>query len=83
VAERGKSLLAAGVVRVEGDFPEGALVRILNFQGQTVGVGLSNYASADLQRIMGMKTEHMGKVLGPGIHPEAIHRDNMLVDPAL
>ena len=80
---RGKSLLAAGVTRVEGEFAEGCLVRILDFQGQTVGVGLSNYASKDLQGIMGLKTEDIARVLGPGLYPEVIHRDNMLLDPAL
>lgn len=80
---RGKSLLAAGVTRVEGEFAEGCLVRILDFQGQTVGVGLSNYASKDLQGVMGLKTEDIARVLGPGLYPEVIHRDNMLLDAAL
>ncbi len=81
--ERGKSLLAIGITRVECDFPEGGLVRVLDFQGQTVGVGLSNYSSKDLQAIMGLKSDDIARVLGPGLYPEAIHRDNMLLDPAL
>ncbi|EPR41751.1 Glutamate 5-kinase [Desulfovibrio sp. X2] len=81
--DRGKSLLAAGVTRVENDFNEGSLVRILDFQGQTIGVGLSNYSGKDLQTIMGLKTDDIARVLGPGLYAEVIHRDNMLLDPAL
>ena len=81
--EKGKSLLPAGVVRVEGAFDKGAHVRILDYQGQTVGVGLTNYSASDVKTIMGQKTASIEALLGPGLYPEVIHRDNMLLDPAL
>lgn len=80
---KGKSLLPAGIVRVEGDFEKGASVRILDFQGQTVGVGLANYDSEELKKIMGLKSGHIAQVLGQAPYPEAIHRDNMVLDAAL
>ncbi len=79
----GKSLLPAGVVRVEGDFEKGATVRILDFQGQTVGVGLVNYDSAEMKKIMGLKSGKIEQVLGAAPYPEAVHRDNMVLDAAL
>ncbi|MFZ5428204.1 MAG: glutamate 5-kinase [Thermodesulfobacteriota bacterium] len=79
----GKSLLPAGIVRVEGDFEKGAMVRILDFQAQTVGVGLANYCSEDLKKIMGLKSQKIGQVLGHAPYPEAVHRDNMVLDAAL
>lgn len=81
--EKGKSLLPAGIVRVEGDFEKGAVVRILDFQGQTVGVGLANYDSEDMKRIMGLKSGKIAQVLGQAPYPEAVHRDNMVLDAAL
>lgn len=81
--ERGKSLLPAGIRAVQGDFDQGALVRILEESGAAVGVGLSNYAAGDLRRIMGRHTSEIETVLGGCAYPEAVHRDDMLLDAAL
>ena len=79
----GKSLLAAGIIRVEGEFDKGGSVRLLDFQGQTVGVGLANYDSEDMKKIMGLKSGKIAQVLGCAPYPEAVHRDNMVLDAAL
>lgn len=83
VRERGKSLLAAGVVAVEGQFGVGALVKIVDPDGRTVGVGLSNFKAAELRRIQGMTSAQIEAALGACPHPEVIHRDNLVVDDAL
>lgn len=89
LSERGKSLLPAGIRRVEGEFAAGALVRIKVADGTTIGVGLSNYSAADLERIRGRKTSEIENILGAdGIeghapYAEAVHRDNLLLDPAI
>ena len=41
--KKGKSLLPAGILQVDGRFGVGALVRILNEHGHVLGVGLCNY----------------------------------------
>jgi glutamate 5-kinase len=79
----GKSLLPAGVVRVEGEFEKGGAVRILDAQGRTVGVGLANYDSEEMAKIMGLKSGKIAQVLGHAPYPEAVHRDNMVLDAAL
>lgn len=81
--EKEKSLLPVGVVRVEGVFGAGGLVRILDYQGQPIGVGLSNYKAADLKRIIGMRGPDVERLLGEGSYREAVHRDNMLLDAAI
>ena len=81
--QSGKSLLPAGIIRVEGEFEKGASVRILDFQGQTVGVGLANYDSEETKKIMGLNSSKISQVLGHAPYPEAIHRDNMVLDAAL
>lgn len=79
----GKSLLPAGIVDVEGGFGVGALVRIVDAAGASVGVGLSNYKAAELKKIMGHKTSDIEHMLGHCSFPEAVHRDNLLLDPAI
>jgi len=81
--EHGKSLLPAGIRAVEGRYARGALVRILDDAGTTVGVGLSNYSAVELRRIMGRKSGELASVLGQAPFAEAIHRDNLLLDAAL
>ncbi len=81
--EGGKSLLPAGIVDVAGDFEMGAPVRILLADGEAVGVGLTNYAAADLKKIMGLRSTRIAQVLGQASYPEAVHRDNMVLGAAV
>ncbi|QJT10677.1 glutamate 5-kinase [Oceanidesulfovibrio marinus] len=78
--ERGKSLLPIGITDVRGNFARGAVVRILTEDGGEVAIGMANYRAAELRRIMGLKTDAIEAVLGPGLYSEAVHRDNMVVD---
>ena len=81
--ENGKSLLPAGIRKVEGRFERGALVRIVDLDGRHVGVGLANYSGEELTRIQGRKSSELAEVLGSAPYPEAVHRDNLLLDAAL
>jgi glutamate 5-kinase len=77
---RGKSLLPAGITGVSGQFEAGDPVAVDGPDGTRLGVGLTNYSSADLARIMGRKSAEIETVLGMAPYPEAIHRDNMSID---
>jgi glutamate 5-kinase len=81
--ENGKSLLPAGIRKVEGRFERGALVRIVDMEGRHVGVGLSNYSGEELACIKGRKSAELAAVLGSAPYPEAVHRDNLLLNAAL
>ncbi|MHC1790854.1 glutamate 5-kinase [Solidesulfovibrio sp.] len=81
--DKGKSLLPAGIVDVAGDFPVGSMVRVATVAGDVIGVGLSNYAAADVRKIMGLKSSRIAQVLGEAAYAEAVHRDNLLLDPAI
>ena len=76
---RGKSLLPAGVVRVEGQFDKGAVVDIADGQGGTVARGLVNYDSESAARIAGHKSSDIARLLGSRPYSELIHRDNLVV----
>lgn len=77
----GRSLLAAGIVRVEGDFGQGDLVRVCNGDGRELGRGLVNYDAAALERIKGKHTEDIAMTLGYKDYDEVIHRDNFALNP--
>ncbi|WP_027180199.1 glutamate 5-kinase [Maridesulfovibrio bastinii] len=81
--EKGKSLLPAGITEIKGSFESGALVRILNSEGQSLGAGITNYSSCDLERIKSHKSCEISNILGSCNYSEAIHRDNMLIDAAI
>jgi glutamate 5-kinase len=80
---KGKSLLPIGVRGVEGCFERGALVFIKTLDGDALGVGLSNFSSAELDRIRGLRTDELAAAIGPVTFDEAVHRDNMLLDAAI
>ncbi len=74
----GKSLLPAGVEKVDGAFGVGDCVRI-DFQGKEFARGLVNYGEAELNRIKGLHTSKIEKVLGYKAHDEVIHRDDLVI----
>lgn len=75
----GKSLLPAGVTRIEGAFDRGDAVVIRSLDGRELGRGLIAYASGDAQLILGQKTSALEQLLGFAGRDELIHRDDMVV----
>ena len=75
----GRSLLAVGVNRVEGQFSRGALVSCVDEHGLEVARGLVNYNADEINRIKGQASEHISSLLGYVDEPELIHRDNMVL----
>jgi glutamate 5-kinase len=76
---RGKSLLPAGVVAVEGEFDRGDAVVIRTRAGLEAGRGLSAYSSEDARRIAGHKSGEIEALLGYRGRDEIIHRDDLVV----
>jgi len=64
---RGKSLLAVGIKRVELNFKKDDAVVVIDSQGETIGCGLVNYNSEDLKSVENKRFEK-----------EVIHRDNFV-----
>ena len=73
----GKSLLPAGVRRVEGDFDRGDAVVIRAPDGRELGRGLAAYARGEAERILGRKSSEIAAILGFEGGPELIHRNDM------
>jgi glutamate 5-kinase len=73
----GKSLLPAGVRRVDGEFDRGDAVAIRAPDGREVGRGLVAYCRADAERIIGKKSGEIAEILGHAGRAELVHRDDM------
>ena len=79
LVHRGKSLLSKGVKEVRGQFGLGAPVACVSPEGRDIAVGLVNYSSTDLKKIVGLKSSEIEGVLGYKFYDEVIHRDNMVI----
>ncbi len=76
---RGKSLLPAGVVRVDGSFGVGDTIVLKDRDGRVVAQGLTSLSSADLDAVKGLKTVQIAKTLPEVAGREVIHRDHLVI----
>jgi glutamate 5-kinase len=79
VAEKNRSLLPAGVTKVEGKFKVGDVIGIANSAGELIARGLSNYDAPTADLIRGMKSAEIRKLLGSAAYDEIVHRDNLVL----
>lgn len=75
----GRSLLAAGVRAVSGNFARGDTVAVHTADGREVARGLVAYDAADAMRIAGRKSAEIEAVLGYQARSAMIHRDDLVV----
>jgi glutamate 5-kinase len=79
LVDRGRSLLPAGILRVEGDFEIGDSVACVDGRGMEIARGLAVYSSADIDRLAGLPTKEIARVLGYTNGDEIIHRDDLVL----
>ncbi|MDP3039540.1 MAG: glutamate 5-kinase [Deltaproteobacteria bacterium] len=79
ILQKGKSLLPSGVLAAEGEFSLGDPVVLVDLQKQEFAKGLSNYGSAEINKIKGLKTTEVENKLGYKYGDEIIHRDDLVV----
>ena len=75
----GSSLLAVGIVAVEGDFAAGTTVRVLSARQQEIARGIVNYSAAQIAKIAGRQSRDFASLIEGEIRDEVIHRDNMVL----
>ena len=75
----GKSLLPSGILEVTDDFGVGAPVKFVDRHNEILGIGLVNYSSSEIKKIMGLKSNRIKQVLGHKSYDEIIHRDNLAI----
>lgn len=79
VVQGRKSLLPAGVIRVEGAFVAGDPVELLSENGSTVARGLVNFDAQELPGLLGRSTRDLARELGPEYEREVVHRDDLVI----
>ncbi len=72
----GKSLLAAGVTKLEGRFGKGDAVLIHDADGREIGRGLARYDRIDAGRIVGLRSDAIEALLGYAAGP-LVHADDL------
>lgn len=75
-----KSLLASGILAVNGEFKKGEGVYIVNEEGKIFSIGISNFDSKDIKRIKGLKSyEIKTKFAGDNLSAIVVHKDKLAV----
>ena len=77
--ETGSSVLAAGVVALDGEFQAGNTVRVLTQNQQEIARGIVNYDADTLQKLLGHKTQEFHPLVDGEGPAEVIHRDHMVL----
>lgn len=83
LVKNGKSLLPSGITAVVGRFSIGDSVVIQDTSDQRIAVGMVNYNSGELQRIIGARTSEIESILGYRHDDEIVHRDNLILESQL
>jgi len=74
----GKSLLAAGVIKVTGEFSKGENILIVDENNNNLARGLSSFTSIEINKIRGKHSNEIQKILGYPSKSEIIHKDDMV-----
>jgi glutamate 5-kinase len=77
LTDGGRSLLAAGVRGVDGDFDADSPVEVVGDDGRVFAKGMSRYSAKQLRAVAGRRTSD----LPDGLPHEVIHRDDLVVLP--
>lgn len=81
IREAGKSLLAAGITQIEGEFESEDAVKLCDRAGVEIARGLVNYNHTELAKIRGHRSEEIPQLLGYVGAETIVHRDNLVVIP--
>ena len=73
-----KSLLAAGIKRVSGNFKKGDHVRILDKSNKECARGLCSFSSDEIKKILGHHSNEIEQILGYIAKSEVFHKDDMV-----
>jgi len=75
----GKSLLAAGVTKINGSFNKGENVLIVDHNEKYLARGLASFNSSEINKIKGKQSKEIEKILGYLSKSEIIHKDDMVM----
>jgi len=73
------SLLAVGVIALQGNFMKGDVVFIKDQKNQHIASGIVNYSKNDAEKILQKNSEQIKKIFGNKAKPELVHIDNLVI----
>lgn len=73
------SILPKGVVSVNGEFLQGAVIDICDKNNKIIAKGITNYSYLDILRIKGLSTMEVKQLISSDAKSEIIHANNMVV----
>jgi len=79
VSQRGRSLLAAGISSISGEFDPHDLVSVVDSLGTEVARGMTTYGSDEILRIKGLHSTKIPQVLGYTRGDAVVHHHNMIL----
>ena len=79
LTKRNKSLLSSGIIGAHGEFNKGEIVSICDIDGKEFARGIANYSSQDIDKIKGLKTAEISKIIGRKEADEVVHKDNLVI----
>ena len=74
----GKSLLAAGIIKVQGTFEKGENVMVVDQNERQLARGLASFGSHEIDKIKGRQSKEIEKILGYFGKSEIVHKDDMV-----
>ena len=77
LVEEGKSLLAKGIIMTEGTWDRKEIVRIVNLLGEEIARGVAELSSDEVQKVKGLHSEIVLKLIPDFEGEEVVHRNNM------
>ena len=81
LCRKGTSLLPSGILKVSGHFDRGSCLRICDESGVEFARGIAEYASGEVEQLLGVQSDQIETCLGYRYADEVIHRNNLVVLP--
>ena len=78
--KKGFSILPAGIMKTEGNYEKGDLIKIIDQNETFIGTGLTHFNNLEVELIKGSKSEKIEKILGYRGKDEVVHRDDLVLE---
>jgi len=79
VANKGKSILPVGIIKVEGKFSKGDILKVFSIDNKLIAKGISNFSDDEISMLMGKNEKRILAEFNSILYGEVIHRDSLVV----
>lgn len=79
IKNKGKSILAIGVVKILGDFNKGDTLKVLSVDNKLIAKGISSFSAEEIDNIKGKNQNQIAKQFSSSFCSEIINRDCLVV----